>query len=119
MNICEKMGDTVIITMPPEIDDYEMESIRINMNPLFEDIRVRNVIFDFAGTSFMDSSGIGLITGYFRKAYDRHGGVYLVNVDERLKKVLSMSGILRITKLETSIEEAYKSAQENKKREGK
>ena len=44
----------------------------------------------------MDSSGIGLITGRFRKVHDKGGNVYAINVKPTIDKILNMSGIYRI-----------------------
>jgi hypothetical protein len=42
----------------------------------------------------MDSSGIGLITGRYRKIKD--GRVYVINTSENIDKLLYFSGIYRI-----------------------
>ncbi len=60
MNNCEKIGDTVIIRLPSEVDDYVATGIIENTREVFSDKRVKYVIFDFEHTRMMDSSGIGL-----------------------------------------------------------
>lgn len=100
MNIYEKMGDTVIISLPEEVDDYRASMIIEGTNEVFADSRIKNVVFDFGNTKFMDSSGIGLITRRFRDVHDRGGEVSLMNVNQRMDRILLMSGIYRIaTKL--------------------
>ncbi len=100
MNIYEKMGDTVIINLPEEVDDYRASMIIQGTDEAFADGRIKNVVFDFEHTMFMDSSGIGLITRRFRDVHDRGGTVSVVNVNQRMDKILLMSGIYRIaTKL--------------------
>jgi stage II sporulation protein AA (anti-sigma F factor antagonist) len=100
MNNCEKIGDTVIIYLPEEVDDYNAGIMIEATEEVFRDTRVKNVVFDFEKTHMMDSSGIGLITRRFRNVYDRGGQAFVSNVGERLDKLLTMSGIYRIaTKL--------------------
>lgn len=110
MNICEKIGDTIVIRLPVEIDDYQLELIRGEIASVTGDVRIKYAIFDFGRTDFMDSSGIGLITSIFRKVYDRGGSIYLLNISDRMDRILSMSGIYRIGEKKVSIEEAYRSA---------
>lgn len=109
MNNFEKIGDTVIIRLPEEIDDFKANELICDTEGAFADRRVKYVIFDFQKTRFMDSSGIGLITRRFRDVYDRGGTVFVLSVNERMEKILSMSGIYRIVKKTESIEDAYRS----------
>lgn len=110
MNNYEKIGDTVIIRLPEEVDDYRANLIICDTDEMFSDQRVKYVIFDFDKTKFMDSSGIGLITRRFRDVYDRGGSAFVLKVNDRMEKILSMSGIYRIVKKAESIEDAYRSA---------
>lgn len=75
----------------------------------FKDTRIRYVIFDFEKTNMMDSSGIGLITRRFRNVYDRGGRTFVINVNDRMERLLKMSGIYKIATKAGSFEEAYKS----------
>lgn len=109
MNNYEKIGDTVIISLPEEVDDYKASELICDTDDVFTDKRIKYVIFDFKKTRFMDSSGIGLITRRFRDVYDRGGTVFVLSVNDRMEKILSMSGIYRIVKKTESIEDAYRS----------
>ncbi len=55
MNIYEKMGDTVIVYMPSEVDDYAAGKITEATEEIFEGQEIRHVVFDFRITTFMDS----------------------------------------------------------------
>ena len=75
MNIYEKMGDTIIVYMPREVDDYAAVKMTAGIDGVFAEEVVRHAIFDFGRTTFMDSSGIGLITRRYRQLHDRGGSV--------------------------------------------
>lgn len=96
VNLYEKLGDTVIVYMPYEIDDYMAGRLTDGTEEVFRDQSVLHVIFDFRKTTFMDSSGIGLITRRFRQLADRGGSVGIINANDRMDKILNMSGIYRI-----------------------
>lgn len=113
MNNYEKIGDTVIIALPEEVDDYNAGIMVADTEDTFMDTRVKYVIFDFTHTYMMDSSGIGLITRRFRNVYDRGGKAFVLNVSDRMDRLLSMSGIYRIATKTDSVEAAYKSVHEN------
>lgn len=96
MKAYEVSNEIMIYHLPTELDHYEAERIKEKSESVFEKENIRYLIFDFEKTVFMDSSGIGLITGRFRKVHDKGGLVYVVNVGEAIDKILNMSGIYRI-----------------------
>ena len=66
---------------------------------------IRDIIFDFSDTSFMDSSGIGLILGRVRKIHPINGRVYLFGGNGLIQKMWEMSGILNLVTVLNNIEE--------------
>mgnify|MGYP003297883605 CR=1 FL=1 len=58
------------------------------------------VIFDFADTNFMDSSGIGLLMGRYKLMRALGGTVRIVHAGERIQKILMLSGIHKIIQIE-------------------
>ena len=51
------------IKMPKEVDHHGASGIRECADRLILDDKVKNIVFDFEDTTFMDSSGIGIIIG--------------------------------------------------------
>ena len=78
---------------------HNAEEIRKNADSLIEEHQIKCVIFDFADTNFMDSSGIGVIMGRYRLVYLLGGEVWVVHANERMKKILTMSGVTRIIQI--------------------
>ena len=96
MKLYDIENGIMVYYLPEELDHYAAERIRRKSDAVFEEKEVKNLIFDFKNTCFMDSSGIGLITGRYRKIHDNGGTAYIVNVNSAIDKVLKMSGIYRI-----------------------
>ena len=96
MGVYEVSDEAMIIYLPKELDHYAADKIREKCVKVFEENRIMVLIFDFDKTTFMDSSGIGLVTGRFRVVHDNGGKVYVINVNEHIDKILEMSGIYRI-----------------------
>ena len=57
------------------------------------------MVFDFEATKFMDSSGIGLLIGRYRKISCFGGKVYCIHVDRQIKRMLYLSGVYRIIEI--------------------
>ena len=53
----------------------------------------QTLILDFSGVTFMDSSGIGVLAGRYRKISCFGGKVYVIHANRRIRKILEMSGI--------------------------
>lgn len=89
----------LMIKMPEEIDHYKSEYICENADRYILDKSVSHVVFDFEGTRFMDSSGIGIIMGRYKKITLFGGKVFIVNADKQIKRVLLMSGVNKIVEI--------------------
>lgn len=87
------------IFLPKELDHHQTEEIRREADRQIERNHVKYVIFDFGETSFMDSSGIGVMMGRYRKLSLTGGEVWAANLNERMKKILKMSGAAKIIRI--------------------
>lgn len=87
------------IFLPSELDHHNAEEIRKESDRLIEENHIKCVIFDFGETVFCDSSGIGVIMGRYKMIYLLGGEVWVVHASERIKKILTMSGVTRIIQI--------------------
>ena len=87
------------IFLPGELDHHNAEEIRKGSDKLIEENHITCVIFDFQETNFMDSSGIGVIMGRYKMVYLLGGEVWAVHANERMKKILTMSGVTKIIQM--------------------
>lgn len=91
-------GNTLLIDMEGDIDHHMAALLREESDEVLNRSYVREVVFDFARTKFMDSSGIGLIMGRYRQAGYNDATVSLVNVSVGIDRMLEMSGLYKIIK---------------------
>lgn len=87
------------IFLPKEVDHHNAEIIRQDADRVIENNHIKYVIFDFEQTEFMDSSGIGAIMGRYRIIRLIGGEVWAVHTNERIRKILTMSGITKIMQI--------------------
>ena len=95
----EVQENCLTIFLPGELDHHNAEEIRKRSDYLIDQNHLRSVIFDFTDTTFMDSSGIGVIMGRYKRIYMLGGEVCAVHTSERMKKILTMSGVTRIMQI--------------------
>ena len=87
------------IFLPHELDHHNAEEIRRESDHLIIRNHIRYIIFDFAETDFMDSSGIGVIMGRYRMICLIGGEVWAVHANARIRKILTMSGVTKIMQI--------------------
>jgi len=87
------------IKLPEEIDHHHAGWICEYADRRILQEQVNNVVFDFEGTKFMDSSGIGMLIGRYRKISCFGGKVYCIHVDRQIKRMLYLSGVYRIIEI--------------------
>lgn len=89
----EIMENCLLIRLPEEIDHHNVQEIRRLADHYLLDERVEQLVFDFGQTVFMDSSGIGLLAGRNEKITYLGGRTLVVNVNDRIRKMLRLSGL--------------------------
>lgn len=87
------------LEMSEEIDHCIAEKIRNRADFEIQKYMPKKVLMDFNNVSFMDSAGIGMILGRYKNINMLGGTLELINVTPSIKKVLEMSGILKIIKI--------------------
>lgn len=104
-SFCEVKGKCMIISVPKELDHNAADMVRREAECIFMKCPIKNVVFDFSKTTFMDSSGIGLITGRYRKICDLGGRVYVYGLNPGMDKLFLLSGLNTIVNKIADLEE--------------
>lgn len=103
MNIkFKKKDNTLVVKIDGELDHHTSEKVKEVIDKEYEK-GYKNLIFDFKGLNFMDSSGIGVIIGRYKKVKENNGCTAMINVNSHLYKIIELSGLLRIIKCYDSI----------------
>lgn len=105
-NLFEVKGETLIINLPDELDHHAAGIIRECTDSYFTCKKIRDVVFDYQNTHFMDSSGIGLVMGRYREVRYLKGDIYIVGINDKISRILEISGLYRVAKREENVEAA-------------
>lgn len=87
---------SLLLKITEEIDHHAVEKLRRKADLEIEKHIPRKVIFDFTNVTFMDSAGIGLLLGRYKKIISLGGSLEVVNATETVNKILIMSGVNKI-----------------------
>ncbi|MBE5869106.1 MAG: STAS domain-containing protein [Lachnospiraceae bacterium] len=89
----------LMIRMPEEIDHHKSGYISERADRYILREKVDNIVFDFEDTRFMDSSGIGIIMGRYKKISCFGGKVFAIHADRQIKRILYISGLHKIVEI--------------------
>ncbi|PRR76798.1 Anti-sigma F factor antagonist [Clostridium liquoris] len=102
----ENNNEKLLVHMMGELDHHSAEEVRNKIDDRLNRDDMKKLIMDFSGVSFMDSSGIGVVIGRYKKLAYKNGTVCITNVNETVRRVFELSGMFKIIKLYNSNEEA-------------
>ena len=94
--IYDNVNKLLNLKMTEEIDHCMAEKVRNKADFEIQKYMPQKIVMDFDNVSFMDSAGIGMILGRYKTAKLVGGTLNLSNVNPTIKKVLEMSGVLKI-----------------------
>ena len=96
------------MTLLGELDHHSSEEVRNKIDYRLDNDDITKLILNFSGVTFMDSSGIGVVIGRYKKLAMKNGSLFVVSVSNRVKKIFELSGMYKIIKEFDTIEEALK-----------
>ena len=64
----ELKDNSLRVMVPKELDHHSSIDLRSQTDMLLQTYHVKNLVFDFKDTEFMDSSGIGMMIGRCRSS---------------------------------------------------
>ncbi len=86
-------GDTLYAYLAGEIDHDAAQQLRVSIDTTVSCRMPQQLVLDFSGVGFMDSSGIGLILGRQRRMQALGGSLRIQHPPEQIKKVLQLAHI--------------------------
>ena len=80
-----------------ELDEYTVGRAKSEIeNAIASSGNIKCVVFNFANTSFMDSTGIGVLLGRYKTLKKVGIPIYIQNPSVSINKILQISGLYEI-----------------------
>ncbi|HHT42725.1 MAG TPA: anti-sigma factor antagonist [Firmicutes bacterium] len=99
----ETVGQALIATLRGELDLHTSPQFKEQLAKHFTTHpQIKYLIMDVRDLQFIDSSGLGVILGRYRALEERGGQLYFVQANPHIKRVLQMSGFLKISEFADS-----------------
>lgn len=97
MDIKTKIIDNILyVMMIGELDEYTSGYTRDYLDNLFQGSKFNEVVMDMSKLIFMDSTGIGVLLGRYKKLKSKNKQIFISNPSSTIEKIFRMSGIYEI-----------------------
>lgn len=94
--VYEREKDILYIRLPREFDHFTSRNMKVDTEALIEAAGITKIVFDFTETEFMDSTGIGILLGRYKRMKSVGGILYIRHISQRIRKMLEVSGIMSL-----------------------
>ena len=98
--VIETSGTDMTVFLPAELDHPASDIIRRETDRIMGKIYIRTIIFDFAQTKFMDSSGIAVALHTMQQMKQLGGKMRIGYPSAQVKKVFTAAGLQQLIELE-------------------
>ncbi|MFC4767287.1 anti-sigma F factor antagonist [Effusibacillus consociatus] len=92
----DQIGTTLVVRLAGELDHHTAEVVRDRVESELEKGEYKNLIISMEQLSFMDSSGLGVILGRYKRISQLGGKMSLCSVNDSIRKIFELSGIPQI-----------------------
>lgn len=114
MHINFEMTDEILIAgLDGELDHHSSSVVREEIDKTIDAFHSRHLIFNFDKVSFMDSSGIGVIMGRYKKITALGGQLMVTGCSGYMDRILDMAGIYTIAEKQESVTDAIAKIKED------
>ena len=88
----------VCANLSGELDESSADYVRLSLDELLKssNFDTQKLVLDFSKVSFMDSTGIGILFGRYKKFIRHDIPVFIKNPQNHVDRILKMTGIYEI-----------------------
>ena len=89
-------SDDFIVELNGEFDESVARGVRYTLDTLIDNFNFKRLIIEMTNVSFLDSTGIGVVLGRFKKLRQMGRTLCVKNVNKQVDKVFSTCGLYEV-----------------------
>ena len=89
----------LIVRLDGEIDHHSAAEIRENLDNMIAETRPKSLVLELSDIDFMDSCGLGLVLGRYRRLQEIGAKMFIKNPSVRIEKILAMAGVDKLIRI--------------------
>lgn len=96
----------LVVRLTGELDHHAADYVRMDLDEAILRRQVEHLVLNLKDLQFMDSSGLGVILGRYKLIRGKGGKMVLCDANPAVRRLLDMSGLLKIMSLYDSEDSA-------------
>ena len=101
----EARGSIQLVRLTGSLDMYSFPRLETQLNGLFQQAQYC-VVLDCRDLDYIGSAGLGALIGFAKQAREHGGDVKLLNVPERIFKIIELLGFTKVLQVHNAEESA-------------
>ena len=94
--IAMRRGSVMIVKLSGELDHAAAPKLAKVLDGYIRDNDLKELRLDMKGLTLMDSSGIGVLMGRYKRMKSKGGSVSVCHMNKSIEKVMQLSGLFQI-----------------------
>ena len=91
------VNKTLYILLCGELDEYTAQTARNTLDNLLDTQKgFIQIVMDLSELTFMDSTGVGVLIGRYKKMRDQNKPIFITNPSRNAERIFKMSGLYEI-----------------------
>ena len=91
------LNKTLYILLCGDLDEYTAQTARKTLDNLLDTQKgFIQIVIDLSELTFMDSTGIGVLIGRYKKMRDQNKPIFITNPSRNAERIFKMSGLYEI-----------------------
>lgn len=99
INLEVKYG-VLCIRLEGELDHHTADELRGKVNKVMDEQAVQHILLNLGQLTFMDSSGLGVILGRYKKISGLGGEMVVCSISPAVRRLFELSGMFKIIRFE-------------------
>lgn len=99
---------SAIISIDGSLVSETINALEDSVETILDNPMIHSLIFDFQNIKFMSSSGVAEFVAIYKTLTPQKRQMYFCNIDEKIAKVMRLTGIDTYIKIFNSVPEAVK-----------
>jgi len=87
---------TLYVLLCGELDEHTAVYTRITMDEIFDKPNFNKIVIDLSELVFMDSTGIGVLIGRYKKMKEKDIPIFIANPSSHAEKIFKITGLYEI-----------------------
>lgn len=104
--LTEVRKGVLIFKVQGELDMHVAKDLQEKMDCMIDNKAAKKIIVNLSGVCFIDSSGLGILLGRYKKVKNLGGSFFLSQAQPSIRRVLEAAGVLPFIGLYETDEEA-------------